>query len=289
MNPTQPLYWSIRRELWENRSVYIGPLVAVSLVLFGFVVSAGRLPHKVRGLSALTPLQQHHELIRPYAFAAGFAVVAAFVVGLLYCLDALYGERRDRSLLFWKSLPVSDRTAVLAKAAIPLAVLPVFCFVIILLAQLLMLILSSMVLAGSGVGTDALHARLPLFQLDVALLWSLIAIALWHAPLYAWLLLLSGWAKRAVFLWAVFPPLVLGAFERIVFGTSHFGRLMRDRLIGWYALSFDHKLPGGDETQPLSMLTPGRFLATPGLWIGLLLAAAFLAAAVRMRRDREPI
>ena len=228
-------------------------------------------------------------VVTPYNIAAGLIVVTAFLVGFFYCLDALHGERRDRSILFWKSLPVSDRTTVLAKAGIPLVVLPLISLGIILTAQLIMLLVSTTVLAGNGINPAALWTRLPFFQMTLALVYSLVAMALWHAPIYAWLLLVSGWAKRATFLWAVLPLLVIAAFERGAFGSSVVGKFLQSRLIGWFTYSFAYKTPGSDPSQPLSLLTPGKFLSAPGLWIGLAFAAVFLAAAVRMRRNREPI
>ena len=66
---------------------------------------------------------------------------------------------------------------------------------------------------------------------DVAgVLYGLVVHALWFAPLYAWLLLVSAWARRAPLLWAVLPSLALGVVERMAFGTSHFGSLIRYRL-----------------------------------------------------------
>src|SRR5688572_10246532 len=110
----RPMYWSIRRELWENRSIYLAPLITIAVILFAFLFSTIRLPQKLRTLSALAPGKQHEALVMPYSAAAGLTIMVAFIVGAYYCLDALHGERRDRSILFWKSLPVSDRTAVLA-------------------------------------------------------------------------------------------------------------------------------------------------------------------------------
>ena len=288
LRETRPMYWSVRRELWENRSIYLAPLISIGFILFGFLISTIRLPEKMRGLSAMTTSRQHEVVLTPYNFAAGLTVVMAFIVGFFYCLDALHGERRDRSILFWKSLPVSDRTTVLAKASIPLVVLPLLSLAIILTAQLIMLLVSTTVLLGNGMNPAALWTRLPIFQMPLALIYCLIGIALWHAPIYAWLLLVSGWAKRATFLWAVMPLLVMAAFERGAFGTSVIGKFLRYRLIGWFTQSVDPRTARGD-SGPLSSLTPGTFLSTPGLWIGLAFAALFLAAAVRMRRNREPI
>jgi ABC-2 type transport system permease protein len=119
------------------------------------------------------------------------------------------------------------------------------------------------------------------------LLYCTIVLVLWHAPIYALLLLISGWARRAPYLWAVLPPLVIAAVEKIVFNSAHFASFLKYRLIGGVGEAFVFKAPHGTDT--LSRITPGNFLITPGLWIGLIFAAIFIAAAVRLRRDREPV
>jgi hypothetical protein len=125
--------------------------------------------------------------------------------------------------------------------------------------------------------------------MSVALLYALTAISLWHAPLYGWLLLVSGLARRSAFLWAVLPPLAVAVFERIAFQSAHFGRWLGYRLIGWFTRAFIPHVRGAAPVDPLEALTPGKFLTTPGLWAGLLFAALFLYAAIRVRRRREPI
>jgi ABC-2 type transport system permease protein len=292
LSATRPLYWSIRREVWENRSIYIGPLVAAAVCILGFLVSLIGLPRSIHNASA------HHTsptgmLAMPYAHVAWVLILTAFLVGIFYSLDALYGERRDRSTLFWKSLPVSDFTTVLAKACIPLVVLPLVTFIVTISLQVIMLLLSAVALLLTGAGAATMWAHLPFFQMQFVLLYGLMVLALWHAPLYAWLLLVSGWARRATFLWAFLPVLAIGAFERIAFRTSHFGHLLQDRLMGFAADAFAFHTPDGLPVDPhfipVAALTPGRFLGTPGLWVGLVFAAIFLAAAVRLRRYREPI
>ena len=286
---TRPMYWSVRRELWENRSIYLAPLIAAAVALFGFPFNAMTLRYRMLSILALDPAKQGQAVAKPYSFVAALLIATAFLVGVFYCLDALHGERRDRSILFWKSLPVSDRTTVLAKASIPLLILPLLIFAIIVITQMIMLILSTVVLLGSGPSLATLWARLPLFRMSLGLAYSLAAIALWHAPLYGWLLLVSGWARRATFLWAVLPPLAVSVFERIAFRTTYIASLLRYRLIGWFTQGFDFKTHGAAPIDPLSQLTPWKFLSTPGLWIGLAFAAIFLAATVRLRRYREPI
>ncbi len=216
-------------------------------------------------------------------------MITGILVSVFYCLDALHGERRDRSILFWKSLPVSDLTTVLAKASIPLIILPLLTFVITVAAHLIMLLCSSAVLLGSGFSVVTLWRQLPLFQMSLLLLYHLLtAHLLWPAPIYCWLLLVSGWARRAAFLWAALPLLAIAGVEEIVFHTSHFAAMLGSRIIGG-APAIDYTMPDVFPTDPMTHLTPGNFLISPGLWIGLIVAAAFLAAAVRLRRYREPI
>jgi len=290
---TRPFYWSVRRELWEYRSIYIAPLIAGAVVTLGTLISLIWLPHSMREYAAMGPVHERVMLAMPYAHIELLINFTAFVVGVFYCLDALHGERRDRSILFWKSLPVSDATTVLSKASIPLVVLPLLILPMIVVLQVFILLASGVVLAASGVGAGALWTRLPFFQMEVVLVYGLIVQALWHAPLYAWLLLISGWAKRATFLWAVLPLGAIAAFEWIAFHTKYFGSLIKYRLIGFATEAFNFTMPDGTPVDghfiPLSQATPGRFLSSPGLWVGLLFAAIFLAAAVRMRRNREPI
>jgi ABC-2 type transport system permease protein len=293
MSETRPMYWSVRRELWENHSIYIAPLAAAAVYMLGFLISLIWLPRSMRALRAFDPAHQRIELAMLYSHAAMLLMVTGLLVGVFYCLDALHGERRDRSILFWKSLPVSDLTTVLSKASIPLVVLPLLVFAITVTLQFIMWLLSIAVLVVSGAGAGTLWTRLPLFQMELVSLYGLTVIALWLAPVYMWLLLVSGWARRAAFLWAVLPPIVIGVFEKIAFHTSYFGLMMQDRLFGFAAGAFDLKDKNGVPVDahfiPLTQLAPGRFLSSPSLWVGLIVAAGFLAATVRLRRYREPL
>ena len=285
---TRPMVWSIRRELWENRSVTLGMLVVAAVVLFGFSISTIHLPGRMRAALASDPVQQHATIDKPYTIAAVAMMLTAFIVAVFYCLDALHSERRDRSILFWKSLPVSDLTTVLSKASIPLVVLPLLTFAIITATQLVMLLLSSAVLVAAGVDTRALWTEVKFLHSSLAQLYALIVMALWYAPIYGWLLVMSAWARRAAFLWAVLPVLAIGVIEKIAFNTPYTAKLLKDRFIGWHAQAFVPDAHGA-ALDPLTQLDPMKFLNSPGLWLGLLFAAAFLAAAVRLRRTRQPI
>ena len=283
---TRALYWSVRRELWENRSIYLAPLAVAAVALFAFSISA------IAGIwekaLKLDPAQASEAVTQPYDIAAGLMMLTCIIVSVFYCLDALHSERRDRSILFWKSLPVSDLTTVLAKVSIPLVVLPLLTFAIVVAMQGIMLLLSSLLLLGNGQSVAALWTKLSFFRMSLLTLYHILtAHALWPLPIYCWLLLVSGWARRATFLWAVLPLVAIAGVELIVFRTGHFAALVGSRLIG-AAPAFDspdNMFPSG----PMTHITAGTFLNSPGLWIGLVVAVVFLAAAVRLRRYQAPI
>src|SRR5437762_9867867 len=286
---TRPFYWSMRRELWENRSIYIAPLIVAAFEVVGFAISTIGLADRRRAVLLLDAAHQRAAIEQPYDLAAMMMIFVVFIVGVFYCLDALHGERRDRSILFWKSLPVSDLTTVLSKITIPLVVLPLIAFAIVVCVQVIMLLQTSLVLVFHGMSPATTWAHFPVFQNWFVLLYGLGAIALWHAPIYGWLLLVSGWARRATFLWAVLPIIAIQIFERITFGTSYFGSFVKHRLMGFAPDAFDFQGRGHPTISSLAQLTPERYLSSPSLWIGLLFAAAFLAAAVRLRRYRGPL
>jgi ABC-2 type transport system permease protein len=280
----QLFYWSVRRELWENRSIYVAPLIVAAIVLFGSFVGSFHLPGRRHNAMLLDSAHRRAAIEMPYDMAAVMFILTAFIVGLFYCLDALHGERRERSILFWKSLPVSDLTTVLSKAIVPLVILPLVSFVIIVVTQFIMLLISTAALLPSGLAATT-WANFNLFQQSLTLLYGLVAIALWHVPIYGWALLISGWARRATFLWAILPLLAIAFFEKITFDTSHFASMLKDRLLGFAPEAFAFNA----HTIGSVALTPGKYLSSSGLWIGLIFAAAFVAGAIRLRRYRGPL
>ena len=281
-------YWSVWREIWENRSIYVAPAIVAAVIVFGAIISSGHLPGRRHNAMLLDETHRRAAIELPYNIVAVMLIITAFIVGFFYCLDALYGERRDRSVLFWKSLPISDVLTVFSKLSIPLLVIPPIIFGIIVVTQFMLLLISTAVLMGSGLAATT-WANFNLLREAVVLIYGLIVIALWHAPIYGWALLISGIARRGTFLWAVLPPLVIAVFEKITFNTSYFASMLKSRVLGAGETAFSFQTHRSISIDLLSQLTPGRFLTTPGLWIGLLFAAAFVIAAIRLRRYRGPL
>ncbi|HEX8814135.1 MAG TPA: ABC transporter permease [Terriglobales bacterium] len=276
---THPMYWSIERELWEYRSIYVAPLVVAGVALFAFLFTT-------LGRSLATPdLDRRLAILQePYQFVSALIFGAGFIVGLAYCLGTLTNERRDRSILFWKSLPVSDRTTVLSKMFVGTVAIPLVAFAIVIATEWIMLLLSSLVAIGSGLRLSSLWNG-ALFQDWLMLLYHIVTIhMLWYAPIYAWLLLASSIAKRAAILWAALPALVIGIVEKMAFGTQHFADFLMYRVAGGPEADSMRGLP--DHTMHAM---PARFFSAPGLWGGLIVAGIFLAVAIRIRRYQGPM
>jgi len=323
LSRTRPLFWSVRRELWENRAIFVAPVVVAAVILAGFAIGVFSGPH-LRTVHRATSFTQNGAVVShsevtstvaaggavvtgpvspaqqmaldhfPYGIAAVAMLVTLFLVAVFYCLGALHNERRDRSILFWKSLPVPDLTTVLSKALVPLAIMPPVAFAVGLATQLIMAVMHAASLAAHGKSLDVVWS-LPLLHMSLIQAYALVAMALWWAPLYGWLLLVGGWARRAPFLWAVLPPLLLALAEKIAFNTAHVFDLVGDRITGGLGAAF--VVPTKAQFAAASNIPNGwlptpdiaKFVSTPGLWVGLAVAAALLAAAVWSRRYREPI
>ena len=289
--PTRPYFWSLWRELWENRFVSVGPLVVACVVMIAtLITSMVTLSRSVAKVADPQLSDVHSAAFKGFSIAPAPIMFASFLIGFFYCIDALYGERRDRSILFWKSLPLSDRTVVLAKMSIPMMILPLIALALSIAVQAILLLFTTVALGASGVSIAEVWGRLKFFYGIPIMVYGLAVHALWFAPIYGWFLLVSSWSRRAPVVWAVLPVLAIGAVERIVFDSSHFAKLLGYRMTGAMKEAFDFKSKAQEgDVDHYSQLLVTNFLATPGLWLGLAFAAVCLALAVRMRQLREPV
>lgn len=277
--------WSVRRELWEYRWVYLAPAVAGALAIAAFLVGILRDPGTLYTALSNHEMNQKNLFDQPYTLAALLVLATSFLVGLFYCIDALHSERRDRSILFWKSLPVSDGLAVLSKVAVPMFVVPAIGFALTIAVQFVILVLGSAVVLLTGRAVAPLWTHFSLVRFPAELLYHLVtAHILWYAPVYGWLFLMSAWARRAPILWATVPPLAVAAIEKIAFNTTHVAHMITNRLVG-----APDPASAGMNADPLMPIGLGSFLSDPGLWIGLAVAGIFLYATARIRRQRGPV
>jgi len=298
-HPTRPFLWSIRRELWENRSILVAPSVIASIAILAILQTAIRFSGQF--LSQVGPDNSALSSVAvlpliPVPFVLGVAMVG---VAILYSLEALLSERQDRTILFWKSLPISDTTTVLAKMAVPILVLPVVTFVLAVASEVAVFIIGIIALLAHHASVSVALSGIPVLRLLGLMVYAVVVVTLWYAPIYAWCLLVSAWARRAALLWAIVPFFVLVFFEKIAFQTHYVRDFIHDRFWGVFPVAFTgeytvhshhHALVAYSTNDSLGALwTPGHFLATPAMWFGLLFAALGLVLIIRLRRSSGPI
>jgi ABC-2 type transport system permease protein len=285
--------WLVRREFWENRAIWMIPLVIsgvmVLIALFGRVdlMSISQVPSRAVGGGFLLGIG-----------ATYFVVLSIY--STWYLLDCLYADRKDGSVLFWKSLPISDTTTVVSKLATALIVIPVVYFAAADLTALMMAFIIS-VRASSLFGGTLWHVDLWL-QLQVLWIYMILTTALWYLPVAAYLLVVSAWAKRAVMLWSILPPIALLLAERWLLGSHVIAGQIQERLVGYAAQAFQDD-PGRrswettvidkDAIQtPVSIwhfFNAEGFFSSSETWIGAAVGVALIVCAIQLRTRRTEI
>jgi ABC-2 type transport system permease protein len=281
-----------RRELWEHRSLWIVPaVVAALLVLAAFPAHID--VHGVGMIAATAQRQQAVFLLVQWVLALPFYLVLLFALPL-YLLDCLYAERRDRSILFWKSLPVSDGLTVLSKLLVALLIVPFAVYLLACLTHLLILSIWGLRVLIHTAPAGVLHWDFQAWatlQLDMLL--GLVIAVLWYSPIVGALLLISAAARRIPFLWATLPPLLAPLLERIAFGTTYLAHFLWYRSVGiWGEVVGDATswVDKGQVESPMEFfdrLHFARAFVDIDLWLGVVVAALFVFAAVRVRRYRD--
>ena len=297
-------FWLIRREIWEHKAIWIAPLVVLACLLLLVVTGHAHLgPIGALGDSTVFGEFSREDQVKLLIIVyAGLALVIDMVMGIIaffYSVDSLYADRRDRSVLFWKSLPLSDAETVLSKFAVAAVVIPLVTLLAAVFAQFVVAAGGSITLAMSGVAGNVMwQPEAIVGGMLVALLWCFTAV-FWYAPVIAYLMLASAWAPRAPFLWAVLPPVAVTILERVVVYSDHVGGFIADRLFGLYRLlgpsqSVDADLDDSEVGVELAKLAEvdlagnlRDFYVSPELWLGVVAAGLLLAAAMWVRRYRD--
>lgn len=289
--------WLIRREVWEHKAIWIAPAIVIACVFLLSLTSQVHLGYNV-GASIVNLPEQSQIALHQLAYTV-VAIIIFFVMGVIgffYAIDSLYADRSDRSVLFWKSLPLSDSETVLSKFTTGALVIPVVAALGSIVAQVLAGggIMARLAIQGDAVGYW-LHPQ-ALAGGAVMAIFACVTVALWYAPLIAYLMLASAWAPRAPFLWAVLPPVAASILEAMVLQTSVLRDFFLRRLLGVADLISSHG-PKSDPKGLEDLITRiqgydaiGRlrdFYASPELWLGVLAAGVLLAAAMWVRRYRD--
>jgi ABC-2 type transport system permease protein len=284
--------WLVRREIWENRAIWMIPLgiggCMLLVALFGRVELMTAPPE--------VPSRAVGQIFLVAVGATFFTVMSVYATW--YLLDCLYADRKDRSVLFWKSLPISDAMTVMSKLATALIVIPVLYFLAADLTTLMMAFIVS-VRAHSFFGGALWHADLWL-QLQVLWLYLIAATGIWFLPFVGYLLVVSAWARRAVMLWSILPPIALIIGERWFFGTHVIAHQIGLRLVGLPGVAFNARLgswvtSGGDHdtlrapADIWGFLDPVGLVSNPQTLIGAALGVGLIACAIQLRTRRTEI
>jgi ABC-2 type transport system permease protein len=331
ITPLGKFKWLLKREYWENRGGFLwAPVIAggVSLLLSLMAIVAGLWAASraakngdlhingvnVNGLdlNLLTSQMTPENMIKwaeginvTLVLSAGWPfIVLAFVV-FFYCLGALYDDRRDRSVLFWKSMPLSDTQTVLSKLASALIVAPVLAVIAGILTMFgFLLMISIVALAHGGSPMTLIWGPANPLTIAAGLVAWIPVYALWALPTAGWLLLCSSWAKSKPFLWAVMLPVFAGVvvswfglmklFDMNAnwFWANVVGRLLLGTVPG---IEMAYKVNANGEQSLQSALhdvTPASqltMLAEPQLWIGAAVGVVFIVAAIWLRQRRDEI
>jgi ABC-2 type transport system permease protein len=286
--------WLVRREFWENRAIWLIPAALGALLILAALFGGYQVVGAV-DLSTVRSVVQAGALDGMIVIVVTFFVVMA-IYSTWYLLDCLYADRKDRSILFWKSMPISDSVTVASKLGIALILIPLCYFAFADLTTLLMAFIIS-VRAGASIGSSLWRGDL---WLEIQALWVylIVTTAIWYLPVAGWLLLVSAWAKRAVILWSILPPLALVLAERMFLGTHVIAGELAARLglLGYASHAFQYT-PGAANwvmteighdtiTTPVSVyrfVNAGGFLSSPETWIGAAVGAVLIAAAIQLR------
>ena len=293
--------WLVRREFWENRAIWLIPAVFGGLIVLASLFGS----YQVLGAGDLATVRT---VVQAGALDGMFLIAAAFftVMGIYstwYLLDCLYADRKDRSILFWKSMPISDTATVLSKLLTALIVIPLVYFALADLTTLLVAFVLS-VRISSYEGSALWRGDLWL-QIQALWLYMIVTAAIWYLPVAGWLLVVSAWAKRAVILWSILPPLAVIVVERVFLGTHVIWHQVVARAgIGGFLGHALQYTPGtanwittdvGHDaaiTTPVSLwrfFNPAGFFSSADTWIGAAVGAALIACAIQLRMRRAEI
>ena len=312
--------WLLQREFWEHKGGFFWtPLVVGSIITIGTLVSAVaglalKSQHgmningqQVTNLSGVIKPEQQAQIINAVsqgyiAASAPLFMVMAFVI-FFFCLGTLFDERKDRSVLFWKSLPVSDGETVLSKLAMALVAAPLITLAFSIVTSILVLLVAVASAAMTGLNLAGVFAQPATYLAPFKVAAVLPVYLVWALPTVGWLMMVSAWARTKVFLWAVGVPVLTGV------------------LLSWFNAMFDFNWdlewfwknivargllsvapgswfgfvdpPGGMHIENHSfdfsvlVVQSWKTLAYANAWIGAALGAGMIYAAARLRRWKD--
>jgi len=291
----------VKRELWEHRQLTYVPLAQAGVLILSALFLATQAISRGGMLEInITDMKIDNIGNALGLLNGGMAFMFMFVTGwvvVFYLMDCLKADRDDRSILFWKSLPISDTKTVFSKLTCATLVAPLIAVIVSFLCMIVLLVIASIVLSVTGItNASVLWTDNPLLSSTAFILYAIPVQALWFFPITCWLLLVSAYANRAVFLWAVLPPVLAIWVEKLIFDTQGIATFIAEHFHGIFPLvilggdHFDNyftNFEGNLDFTLTDFISPTVYLQSPELWEGLVVGALLLAAAIWVRRYRD--
>ena len=295
----------VRRELWEHRSIWLTPIVIASVVTLGTLtalVFAGEFAKELD--LAIFGAQNIAGDTERKAVLTGFFVGSSwlFLLGLgiltiFYALDSLYAERKDKSILFWRSLPVTDAETVIAKLLTAVVLIPTVAIVGIIATHIINLIVTSIWVSMKGGDAGLLiWGAVPLLDNWLATAITVFATAIWMSPFIGWFLFVSAYTKRSPLLMAFLPLVLIPMIEGIFFRSANFAEAVWGRgakiplFVGIDLETFFDEAHARFDDEMVSLLAHldiGQFVTSVDTWLGIIVCGLLITAAIYVRRFRD--
>ena len=295
----------LKREVWEHRSIYVTPLAIASIVTLGTLAMlmfaggfAKELDIAIFGATNIAGDAERKIALTGFFVGTSWVfLLAAMVLTVFYTLDSLYAERKDKSILFWRSLPITDAEAVISKLATAIVVIPLATVAAIIVTHLVNLVVTSVWVSAKG--ADAGHliwGSVPLLDNWLAALIVTLASAIWMSPFVGWFLFVSAFTKRSPLLMAFMPLVIVPLLELIFLRSSVFAEAVFTRRgmiplfkgMDMEAFFDEESLHVSEEVVSLlAHLDVVQFLSSVSMWSGLLVCALFVTGAIYVRRYRD--
>ena len=297
----QVLKAMIVREIQEHKVAFVYAPFFVSIILcfviasvyFGgtniqtdqFNFSTEYYDEEIRQAMQSVSSVSRIDIVRTGLLVLGFPILLTVGFGLLaYSLSTFADERKDRSLIFWRSLPVSDLTTVLSKVFTVTLIVPLMVLPYIILLQLVAQTSASIFFATNDIVSFGWLWGSYIFTDWFRIIFSLWAQSLWSLPLFLWLMLAGTYAARPI-AGAIVPPVILIVLEGIIFKTNLVLEFIENRIGFWSRADSFPK-----EYQELRVVDVSDILllfTTQAFWIGILASVILVAGIVYVRSSNS--
>jgi len=296
----------MRREFWEHRAILVVPVVVAVLITLTSLtgqVSINELHLIDMGIAGVSNMPENAREAALSVLLIGLSssfIFAMWILTIFYTLDSLYAERKDRSILFWRSIPVTDFDTVLSKLLTAMIAIPLITFVIIVATHILVLLNISIWLDFRGGSPwHLIWTSVPFIDNWTATVVLLLALPLWLSPFIGWFLFVSAFTKRSPLLTAALPIFMLPMLEKMLFDSTVLAETFFERSVQMplfagidnmellFQEGEDFANLAGAKLSLVSLMDLGGFVVNPQLWIGIVVCGIFSAAAVYVRRFRD--